>query len=81
MTSHNHPGPYGFVSCPDGCPRGAELAAGAPPRRPAWTERLGQRERDDNRRRRELAAHFTSARHNDPNHPQWCGRVCTFGDW
>jgi hypothetical protein len=80
-TKHNHDGPYGFVACPDGCPRGAELAAGAPPRRPAWTERLGQSDRDAAARRADLAKHFASDRHNNPTNPQWCGRVCTYGEW
>lgn len=77
-TKHNHPGPYGFVACPEGCPRGAELAAGAAPRRPAWTDQLGRRARDEAATSRAIDAHFAPG---GPHARGDCGPVCTAFDW
>lgn len=75
LTKHNHQVVFGRRVA--GCPRCAELEAGAEVRRPAWTERLGQRQRDDEQRSREMAAHFASEKHRTGG----CGTVCTAFDW
>lgn len=56
-----------------GCPRCDELAAGAAPRRPVWTTRLGSRARDE-------AARAERARAHDCQRAQ-CGSVCVALDW
>lgn len=67
-TKHTHKVVFGRKV--DGCPRCAELAAGASPVQ--WT---GARLRAEQDRlfRVELAAHDCVASR--------CGPVCTFGDW
>lgn len=56
-----------------GCPRCAELLAGAPARQ--WA---GQRTMAIEREQvQAIRAHFTSARHLSGG----CGPVCTFGEW
>ena len=56
-----------------GCPRCAELLAGAPAR--TWR---GARRRDlDAQRVREIREHVASAAHRSGA----CGPVCTFGEW
>jgi hypothetical protein len=57
---------------PTGCPRCAELLAGAPPRRWAHSWRTL-----DAQRVAEIQAHFASERHRSGG----CGIVCTFGEW
>ena len=69
----------GFIRTP-GCPRCEELLAGAAPRQQSWRKRE-TRAQEDARRCAEIHEHFASARHNDRNHPLWCGPVCTFGEW
>lgn len=76
-TKHTCGGPS-FGRKTPGCPRCDELLAGAAPVVQAWR---GQREREDRERSAAIHAHFASARHNDPRNPNWCGRVCTFGEW
>lgn len=76
-TKHTCGGPA-FGRKTPGCPRCDELLAGAAPIQQPWR---GSRQRDERERREASRAHFASARHNDPSHPHWCGRVCTFGEW
>jgi hypothetical protein len=76
-TKHTCGGPV-FGRKTPGCPRCDELLAGAAPVVQAWR---GQRERDGRARSEAVHAHFRSARHNNPSDPNWCGRVCTFGEW
>lgn len=55
-----------------GCPRCDELLAGAAPVQ--WPP---SRREQDERRCREISAHFASHRHQSGA----CGPVCTFGEW
>lgn len=76
-TCNDGDGPhFGRLAPPGQCRRCDELRAGAEPVR--WRN---SRRRDDAQRRAELDEHFRSRRHNDPSDPNWCGRVCTFGEW
>lgn len=72
-TQHNHGGPFGFRRVA-GCPRCAELTAGAPAREPGPAAENWQRNRDaDAQLAREIREHdCTTAR---------CAAVCTFGQW
>lgn len=65
-TQHNHPVVFGRKEA--GCPRCAELLAGAPVR--AWRN---QRAASDEQRVREIRAHDCQRSR--------CSVVCTFGDW
>jgi hypothetical protein len=65
-AKHNHPVVFGRKV--DGCPRCAELLAGAPVIR--WAP---SRQQQDARRVAEVRAHNCVASN--------CGPVCTFGDW
>ena len=67
-TKHSHPMVFGRREA--GCPRCAELNAGAAPVR--WSAAR----RDDAQRVREVHAHFSGRRHRSGG----CGPVCTFGD-
>ena len=70
-TKHTHQVVFGRRVV--GCPRCAELAAGAEPVQ--WKgNRAAQ---DDQRRCAEILAHFSSHKHLSGG----CGPVCTFGDW
>jgi hypothetical protein len=71
-TPHSH-GPN-FGRRVDGCPRCAELTAGAPPVR--WSCSEANRQAEIARRARE--AHFAP---DGPHARGTCGPVCTFGDW
>ncbi|MFE3601835.1 hypothetical protein [Streptomyces sp. NPDC059142] len=68
-TSHSH-GPN-FGRRVDGCPRCAELAAGAEPVR--WSSSRAERDRDYERRAREIREHDCVS--------AGCSVICTFGDW
>ena len=68
-TKHTHQMVYGLRE--PGCPRCAELAAGALPVR--WNIRRN----DDERRAVDVRAHFQSERHMSGG----CGPVCTFGEY
>lgn len=73
-TKHTHPVVFGRRE--PGCPRCAELAAGAPPVRWAWAERAKARREQEARELAALRHHF---RHECS--PATCGPVCTRGDW
>jgi hypothetical protein len=77
-AAHTCGGPtYGRLT--PGCPRCDDLAAGAAP--VVWRNTgrdKARREAEDAVFRRE---HFASDRHNNSANPNWCGPVCTFGDW
>jgi hypothetical protein len=76
-TKHTCGGPvFGRLAPPGECVRCDELRAGAPPVR--WRN---ARRDDGARRSAEIHAHFRSRRHNDPTDPNYCGPVCTFGEW
>jgi hypothetical protein len=74
-TKHTCGGPI-FGRKTPGCPRCDELLAGAPAVQ--WAPSRREQDEQDAHSRR---AHYSSARHNDPAHPSYCGSVCTFGDW
>ena len=78
-TKHTCGGPS-FGRKTAGCPRCDELLAGAAPVVQAWRKQP-TRAQDDAQRSADSRTHFASARHNDPSHSLWCGRVCTFGEW
>jgi hypothetical protein len=81
-TKHTCGGPvFGRLADPGECPRCDELRAGALPVSWAWTAGYKRRQAQEAARTDQMAAHFASARHNDPQHPQYCGRVCTAFDW
>lgn len=65
-TTHNHPVIFGRREA--GCPRCAELAAGAPTRK-GW----GTRRQYEAQAIRAIQAHDCKR--------AGCGPVCTFGDW
>jgi len=69
MTHARHTHQVIFGRRVDGCPRCAELDAGAPPIVWASTRRAEEEERF----RRALKDHDCKAR--------GCGPICTFGDW
>lgn len=69
-TKHTHPVIFGRKVA--GCPRCAELAAGAKPIQ--WSTRRVDRDRA---RCAEIANHFRSHKHTSGG----CGPVCTFGEW
>lgn len=66
-TKHTHQVVFGRRVA--GCPRCAELDAGAPAIQ--WAPR------QDLARRLEIAEHFASHKHRSGG----CGPVCTFGEW
>lgn len=68
-TRHTHRPNFGRTV--EGCPRCAELAAGAAPVR--WTNSPRARAADDARRAAEIRDHDCAQAR--------CGVVCTFGDW
>jgi hypothetical protein len=72
-TKHTCGGPQ-FGRKTPGCPRCDELLAGAAPVVQSWR---GSRQREEQQRRDESRAHFTSERHRSGG----CGPVCTFGEW
>lgn len=80
-TPHNHrTRPFGARV--EGCPRCAELTAGAPQRE----SEAARRQRLDDQHAAEIRAHFAPG-HNERcshmrqnEHGHWHG-VCTFGDW
>lgn len=69
-TKHTHQ--MAFGKRVSGCPRCAELDAGAPTIK--WRE---SRQQQDQRQCREIRAHFDSEHHRSGK----CGPVCTFGEW
>ena len=72
-TKHNHPMLFGKREA--GCPRCAELEAGAPVRTQPWRE---ARRFNEEIRKRSISAHFAPG---GPHARGACGPVCTFGDW
>lgn len=72
-TKHTHKPNFGRKV--DGCPRCAELAAGAEPIRQEWRTRQAQADAQQSRSR---DAHFAPG---GPHARGACGPVCTFGDW
>lgn len=77
-TRHTCGGPA-FGRLTQGCPRCDELAAGAAP--VTWKNSARERARRDAEDAAYRREHFASARHKNPSHRDWCGPVCTFGDW
>jgi hypothetical protein len=69
-TKHTHPVIFGRRV--DGCPRCAELNAGAP-----VVQWAPSRAKQDAQRCHEIREHFTSHKHLSGG----CGPVCTFGEW
>lgn len=72
-TKHSHGANFGRRV--EGCPRCAELDAGAKPIE--WRGSARVKARENARHARELEAHFASDKHRGGG----CGPVCTFGDW
>lgn len=71
-TKHTHPMLWGKREA--GCPRCAELNAGAPVIQQPWR---GRKARFEAQRDEHLKSHFASEKHLSGG----CGPVCTFGDW
>lgn len=70
-TKHTHQVVFGRKV--DGCPRCAELSAGAEPICWNWRNQA----QGDARRAQECHEHFRSHKHVSGG----CGPVCTFGEW
>jgi hypothetical protein len=81
-TRHNHDDgqalPFGRKKPAGECPRCDELRTGAPVRRPAWTDRLGARQREAAETSAAIRAHFAPG---SPHSRGECGPVCTAFDW